>query len=346
MVKRSLTGSAPLFEQPEAPAPDVMQREGWHLTLQKFQRDGRKLRQLFLTENIVMSTEELESAIPLIGINLSAPELRVVAAIYSRLDDTDFQGNTDPTPSSDLHRDWKFNAPVPRLILGRAEFLRLYGISGKKDCHEADRAFEALVGITRSFRIVYRRRDGRVVVNHQPLITLSTDYGILTQGEIDAVMRRDIFAKAKTFKLSLTPIWVDEIGKAYLYRPVSLYQEIRDAHGGNRCRDAIYLFHDYVLTIDRSPIKIYIETLEHKLWLDRHRKQEHPKRIVEAINDALNTAVTTRLLAKYERDNLGAVILHLNPDRCKLFAAKKQRLERQLAQAPHLSGKGTTSVGE
>jgi hypothetical protein len=341
--------SAPLFDEPAPAISDVMQREGWHLTRQKFQQDAQKLKQLLLSENIVMDVEELELAVQHVGFNLSAPELRVVAAIYKKLGDTNFQGNTDSTANSDLCREWRFDNPVPRLRFDRSEFLKLYGIRGKKDCHEAEIAFKALVGITRSFRIVYRRRDGRTIVTHQPLIGLSTDYGILTQGEIAAVIQRDIFAKAKTFTLSLTPIWVDEIGKAYLYRPISLYQEIRDAHGGHRCRDAVYLFHDFVLTFDLSPVRINVDTLEHRLWLDRHRKHEQPGRVTDAITDALETAVATRLLSKYEFDNLRAVHLYLNPERCKLFAAKKEREERRMAQAtpaPYLSGKGTTSVGE
>jgi hypothetical protein len=318
--------SAPLFDdQRDA---DIMQKEGLHLNRQKFQQDAHKLKQLLLTENTVMDAEELEHAVKVIGIILSAPELRVVAALYNKLGDTRFEGNG-----------------VPRLLFHRPEFLKLYGIPGKKHCHEADIAFSALLGLTRSFRTVYARSDGRTVTNHEPLITVSTDYGFLTRTEIDEVMCRDVFAKVKTFSVSLAPIWIDEIAKRYLYRPVSLYQEIRDAHDGHRCSDAVYLFHDFVLTLDWSPARIYIETLEHRLWLDRHRIQEHPRRIKEAIKDALETAVATRLLSKYEFDNLRAVSLYLNPDRCRLYSAKEERKVGK-QPAPYLSGNATISVGE
>ena len=42
----------------------------------------------------------------------------------------------------------------------------------------------------------------------------------------------------------------------------------------------------------------------------------------KAINDALATALEVRLLKRYDFDGLGSVILRLNPERCKLLAAK------------------------
>src|SRR4029078_6109338 len=54
----------------------------------------------------------------------------------------------------------------------------------------------------------------------------------------------------------------------------------------------------------------------------RHSKQGAPGRVRKAINDALATALEVRLLKRYDFDGLGSVILRLNPERCKLLAAK------------------------
>lgn len=327
-----------LFDnEPSVPKQEPMQREGRHFTGQKFQKDASDLKQFLLSEGKALDADELQRAVEVTGLNFSAPQLRAAAAIYNLLDSTDFKGNVTPEPERE-YKASHFRGQLPRLQFTPAEFLRLYGIKRKRDggldCHEAETAFEALKSFKQPFRIVYRKpasyKNGEpaayhTVVVEQGLISSLDDYGILQKTDSVQVVHRDVRDKIKHITIALSPLWVDEITSWYLRRPVTLYQEIRDFHHGHRFSDAVYLFADFLLSLDFSPIRIYVDTLERRLWLDRHRKQGQPGRARTAVEDALKTALHVRLLEAYRADGLGAVILDLNPDRCKLIAAKRSR---------------------
>lgn len=112
---------------------------------------------------------------------------------------------------------------------------------------------------------------------------------------------------------------MDGITSFYLLKPVTLYKEIRALHRGRRFSQAVYAFADYLLTLNHSPHPINAQALEHKLWLDRHREQEHPGRIRKTLDDCLRTAVGVGLLKDHRCDSLGRIILELNPERCQRF---------------------------
>ncbi len=298
-----------------------------HFTLQKFQKDARE-EQMLLGEARVTEVE-LDPLIEVSGLDFDSAQHRSVTGLNFLLDRTSFKGNQPPAPEHDFKQS-HFRGRLPRLDITLPEYLNAYGIEGKLDGrlhgNQVMDAIEALKTLTQPWRIVYQKRadlapDGQrlyhVVVIEQGLISVLSDYGFLKSRSRAAVVLRDVHAKVRRIVIQFAPLWVDGITSFYLLKPVTLYKEIRAFHRGRRFSQAVYAFADYLLTLNHSPHLVNAQTLEHKLWLDRHREQEHPGRIRKTLDDCLCTAVGVGLLKDHRCDSLGRIMMELNPDRCR-----------------------------
>lgn len=157
-----------------------------------------------------------------------------------------------------------------------------------------------------------------VVVTTRPLIGITKFYKDVPEAEVSKPKcSKDLDVRVTHLVIDFSPLWVDGIGTYFLLKPVTLYREIRRVHGGRRFSQAVYAFCDWLLTLDLSEVTINERNLEHKLWLDRHRRQEQPGRIRKALDDAYETAREVGLLTAYSHDAFGLLLLELNPERCR-----------------------------
>lgn len=337
----------PLPDQPGAltsgavsilPQP-TLYRAGLHLELQKFgsrKRDER-MQSWEQAEGVERSGAELT------GLELSVTESRALSALQILLDRTGYRGNLAGRPLSSP----SFQGLVPRLRFTYSDFFEAYGLDpGSRDGHHKQEQ-EALQGLRslaeKKRRVCYtrhsyrgtgknRRKVSDVVVWEGSLLSVESVglYRDLPEEEAARVRAgEDRPGRSSVFVVTFSSLFIDQIETFHVLKPTQLHQEIRQLHGGKRVPVAVFLFVDWLLTVDVNPCKIGREKLIEKLRLEdlyiRQRRKTHVERVLRV---AIDTALALKYLTDWEQDGNGVFTFHLSPERCRRVSSKHRREDR------------------
>jgi len=302
-----------------------------HMELQKFGNSKRG--------RLGSSSEQAESeqvtGIEISGLDLTVSEDRALSALQVLLDRTGYKGNR---PGEPLHSD-TFQGTLPQLAVSYSDFFDAYGLEPGRNGHhkqeqEALGALRSLAETDR--RICYTRhkfkgseRVSDVVVWTGPIIVIGylDVYHDITNDEAARVQAgEDRPGRKSGFVVTFTSLFVDQIETFHVLKPTRLHQEILQLHRGKRTPRALYLFAQWLITLDKTPFKIRREKLIETLRLDDLWFRQRRKAYVKAcIKDAIETALTLHYLEDWQEDESGMFTFELNPQRCKRVEAKRRR---------------------
>lgn len=337
----------PLPDQPGAltsgavsilPQP-TLYRAGMHLELQKF---GSRRR-----DEEMQSREQAEgvqgTGAEHTGLKLSVPESRALSALQILLDRTGYKGNLAARSLSSP----SFQGLVPRLRFTYSDFFEAYGLDpGSRTGHHKQEQ-EALQGL-RSLaeekrRVCYlrhsykgmgknRRKVSDVVVWEGSLLSVESVglYRDLPEEEAARVQAgEDRPGRSSVFVVTFSSLFIDQIETFHVLKPTQLHQEIRQLHGGKRVPVAVFLFVDWLLTVDVNPCKIGREKLIEKLRLeDLYYRQGQKARVEKQLQQAIATAMALSYLKDWQQDGSGMFTFHLDPERCRRVSSKHRREDR------------------
>jgi hypothetical protein len=261
---------------------------------------------------------------------------------------TNFEGNV---PRMAKAPKWDWEGLLPRLRFTRPEYLAAYGLNRRRDgrFHRGKevRALADLRSLADPKTICFLRPTGNYKRGERtysgktiktPLIILTKFYQDIPEREAEILRRNsDLDIRVTHIEVDFAPIWFDQIANRFLLKPLTLYEEIRRFNRGRKFPPAVYGLADYVLSFDYSPIVVNRETLECRLWLDRHRKQEHPERAIQALDLALRTVAGVGLLDRFEFNGLRSVAMFQNLERCRRVR-QQPHPDRLLVAAPVVAG--------
>ena len=133
------------------------------------------------------------------------------------------------------------------------------------------------------------------------------------------------------YKVRPEPIMYRLLDKLYVRKSISQYEEIRALHPGEKPKESTQAFLDFIQTLDISPLPIGRKTLAERMNLFTYIQQRKTTLINGRINEALEDALKTRYILRYQEEPTGLLKIYLNPERCSRYAEKLKRAEKEEA---------------
>lgn len=333
-------------QQPRAVSQELtvqqpgLYKAGMYQELQKF-GNREQARQLLLSEGL--QGTELDDQIEITGLDLTVAEDRALHACLRLLDGTGYKGNLPPLEVNSP--GYKGHYTLPRLQTSWPEYLEAFGLEPGTKGKARIEAINALEALQKPRRIAYRRRywtgKGKerkaisdVIVTQSPLIRLSKVYKALEDDQAEQIMAgREMPGRVTNVVIEFSPLLIDRIESFYLLKPVALHQEIESHLGSRRISPAVPLFAQWLLTKNRTPVRIGKKLLAERLRLYSLLEQRKPALLQDRLQQAIQTAQALGYLRAWEEDAFGVYTFHLNPERC-LRIASSQPAEDDQEQEP------------
>ena len=232
------------------------------------------------------------------------------------------------------------------------EFYDACGLS-KASNHQKEEALEALRGfMTRPKKIIYKftdqkrgrggRKDSDVHILTTPLLVVIEMDSIEanSEEEADQIIGRELAedhpshgsSNKRLKKITVRPVelFYKQLDTFHVKKAISQYDEIKALHPGKAHSHSLLLT-DALQTLNFSPYKPNKEELAYVLGLKGYIQQRKTSVINRKIAEALQDAKTTGYLLDYYQDPMGVYVLHLNPERCLLYAEKLARAKKEEA---------------
>lgn len=148
-----------------------------------------------------------------------------------------------------------------------------------------------------------------------------------------AVSGRELPKRKRTtrYLVKPDPIMYKLLDKFYVRKAISQHEEIRALHPGGKPTPYSDLFLDLIQTYNFSPIKIGRDTLAERIGLDGYIRQRKQKEVNKYINKALEDALATRYILSYREEATGLLIIHINPERCSVYAEALEKTQKEEA---------------
>jgi len=333
MTSKNIFTKQPVAISPKIEVIRPYYKAALQLENQKFGRDDNIIRQYLLEEDI--NPEDKEYIVNHGINNLTKNEDRALSAIQILLDKTNYQGNIEGKIIESSAYKW--TGYIPRLSITYSDYYEAYGLTKSKDQYEGKQRQEALYALkslSQPKRIWYETKKtdkfgktkADIVRVTMPLITFAESYKDLEEEEADKVKAgQDLPEKRQTkLVIEISPLMVYQIDSWYLLKPTTLHSEIQALYPGRNYSPAILAFINWLLTLDKSVIRISRDKLAIKINLGKYLEDKRQNLLNKRIQEALQTALTLGYLTKYEVTPLGVFELTLNPDRCKRINRKRR----------------------
>jgi hypothetical protein len=329
-----------LTEQPRAISSTDSQQEaepyfkaGMEVELQKFGKP-KSSRQLLLGEDA-----DIRGGAISYGLDLTKPQARALQAVQKLLDATDYLGNME---GEEIHSiDFKWRGYIPTLSFTPTEFYQAYGLEPAGDGrYHGSLAQEALEGLkslmTARYRLVYDRKvykNGKKVIEAvrvtAPIIfSVGEAFQDITEEELEQVRAGQEIPDKRNTRITITPsiLLLDGIDTGwYLLKPANFFTEIQALYPGKKYPDEVWLFLNWLLTLNKKEFRVNRETLAEILRMDSLIRNRRRADIDKKITEALDVAIKLEYLLSYEIQPTGRIDMKLNPERIKRI---KSRLSR------------------
>lgn len=316
---------------------DKFYRASMHTELQKF-KDSKKVRQLTLGE--LGDTEEAESIMEIHGLeDFTLSQDKALSALQILLDKTNYKGNV-PDRETISSSVYKGNFIIPGLIITPDEYLHAYGLKktkrgGEYNSNERQEAMKALDSLTEHRRICYQRKRFKgkkpvhdLIVEQVSLIKITKSYTGLTEQEASDVIQGKEKKRASKLLIEFTPLLVDQIDSFYLLKPIGMHREIQEIIGKRRGSMSLSLFISWLLTKNRTEVRITVDHLAERLSLDYLIQNRHKKKLDEKLQECYQVAMKLGYLLDY-KESFDTMIFTLNPEKCKrIKPAKTQAIDQ------------------
>lgn len=288
-------------------------------------RNKEKARQLLLGEGISLLDADKKTAefMP----SFSYQELRVYSAIQRFIDE-------QYKPGEELE-----------ITFTPQEFYEYCGL--KKNSGKTKEEYkQALWGLaTTPKKIIQQqteyekgRKRYKTYILTSPLLTVKSADIIEsdTAEEAQEVMERAVSGKELPKRKRTTrylvkpdPIMYKLLDRFYVRKAISQHEEIMALHPGEKPTPYSDQFLDLIQTYDFSPIPIGRDTLAERIGLDGYLRQRKQKEVNKYINKALEDALATRYILSYKEEATGLLIIHLNPERCSVYAERLKKADKE-----------------
>jgi len=353
-VSFGMTVSNPvLTEQPKGTAQprgvsstDIQEAEpyfkaGMEVELQKFGKP-KSSRQLLLGEDA-----DIRGGAISYGLDLTKPQARALQAVQKLLDATDYQGNMEGEERHSI--DFKWQGYIPTLSFTPTEFYQAYGLEPAGDGrYHGSLAQEALEGLkslmTARYRLVYDRKvykNGKKVIEAvrvtAPIIfSVGEAFQDITEEELEQVRAGQEIPDKRNTRITITPsiLLLDGIDTGwYLLKPANFFTEIQALYPGKKYPDEVWLFLNWLLTLNKKEFRVNRETLAEILRMDSLIRNRRRADIDKKITEALDVAIKLEYLLSYEVQPIGShgeyrIDMKLNPERIKRIKSKMSRSQK------------------
>lgn len=353
-VTLGITVSNPvLTEQPRGTAQprgvsstDIQEAEpyfkaGMEVELQKFGKP-KSSRQLLLGEDA-----DIRGGAISYGLDLTKPQARALQAVQKLLDATDYLGNME---GEEIHSiDFKWRGYIPTLSFTPTEFYQAYGLEPAGDGrYHGSLAQEALEGLKSlmlaRYRLVYDRtvyKGGKKSIEAirvtAPIISsVGEAFQDITEEELEQVKAGQEISDRRNTRITITPspIMLDRIHEGwYVLKPASFFTEIQELYPGKKYPDEVWLFLNWLLTLNKKEFRVNRETLAEILRMDSLIRNRRRADIDKKITEALDVAIKLEYLLSYEVQPIGShgeyrIDMKLNPERIKRIKSKMSRSQK------------------
>lgn len=331
MADSSSKGRQPIAVSQELAIQPGLYKAGMYQELQKF---GNRLqaRQLLLSEGL--QGTELDDQVEITGLDLTVAEDKALHACLRLLDGTGYKGNLPPLEV--YSPGYKGHFTLPRLQTSWPEYLEAFGLEPGTKGKARIEAIQALEALQKPRRIAYKRvnwtgkgKDRKrlydvIVPPPSPLIRLFKVYRALEEEQADQIMAgREMPGRVTSLVIEFSPLLIDRIESFYLLKPAALHQEIESHLGSKRISPAVPLFAQWLLTKNRTPVRIGKKLLAERIRLFSLLEQRKPSLLDKRLQEAIQTAQALGYLLAWEEDAFGVYTLHLNPERCRRIASSQ-----------------------
>jgi hypothetical protein len=239
-----------------------------------------------------------------IGLDLTYTEARALFAVQKMLDETNYKGNTTPVSFKD-EKDWMYNGQLPCLKISTSEYLDAYGVVK----HKTKRNKMEYSGSERTTATdALSRLAGKEFYFQYERIIWGKNRGSRAEQSIEVASPIILLEKdpTGTYRITPSPILVDQIDTYFVRKPVDLYEQPADS----------ILFLEYLLvqseqkrrTRRESVIRMDPETLAYKLRLDKFIEKRQWKRIRSKLNSLYSLAKDIGYLDGYSIEQEGKKI--------------------------------------
>ena len=316
-------------------------KAGMEVELQKFGKP-KSSRQLLLGEDA-----DIRGGAISYGLDLTKPQARALQAVQKLLDATDYLGNME---GEEIHSiDFKWRGYIPTLSFTPTEFYQAYGLEPAGDGrYHGSLAQEALEGLkslmTARYRLVYDRKvykNGKKVIEAvrvtAPIIfSVGEAFQDITEEELEQVRAGQEIPDKRNTRITITPsiLLLDGIDTGwYLLKPANFFTEIQALYPGKKYPDEVWLFLNWLLTLNKKEFRVNRETLAEILRMDSLIKNRRRADIDKKITEALDVAIKLEYLLSYEVQPIGShgeyrIDMKLNPERIKRIKSKMSRSQK------------------
>lgn len=334
--KPALTEQPRGMETPEEQKAQPYFKAGMEVELQKFGKP-KSSRQLLLGEDA-----DIRGGAISYGLDLTKPQARALQAVQKLLDATDYLGNME---GEEIHSiDFKWRGYIPTLSFTPTEFYQAYGLEPAGDGrYHGSLAQEALEGLkslmTARYRLVYDRKvykNGKKVIEAvrvtAPIIfSVGEAFQDITEEELEQVRAGQEIPDKRNTRITITPsiLLLDGIDTGwYLLKPANFFTEIQALYPGKKYPDEVWLFLNWLLTLNKKEFRVNRETLAEILRMDSLIRNRRRADIDKKITEALDVAIKLEYLLSYEIQPTGRIDMKLNPERIKRIKSKMSRSQK------------------
>lgn len=339
--KPALTEQPRGMETPEEQKAQPYFKAGMEVELQKFGKP-KSSRQLLLGEDA-----DIRGGAISYGLDLTKPQARALQAVQKLLDATDYQGNMEGEERHSI--DFKWQGYIPTLSFTPTEFYQAYGLEPAGDGrYHGSLAQEALEGLKSlmlaRYRLVYDRtvyKGGKKSIEAirvtAPIISsVGEAFQDITEEELEQVKAGQEISDRRNTRITITPspIMLDRIHEGwYVLKPASFFTEIQELYPGKKYPDEVWLFLNWLLTLNKKEFRVNRETLAEILRMDSLIRNRRRADIDKKITEALDVAIKLEYLLSYEVQPIGShgeyrIDMKLNPERIKRIKSKMSRSQK------------------
>lgn len=243
---------------------------------------------------------------------------------------------------------FKYNGNIPIIKFTPSEFLSALKLEKRKtsrgkfeySSNERDKALEALENLSQKKYLFYyekkywenNKEKIELIKTIRPLINLEKVYKGLSEEESEEIKSGDENNEKITFyKVTLAPVFVDQLDTYFVLKPANCYQEIKLKYG--KTSKYVQLFIDYLFleftqkkyynknNSEEMVIKISSEALSYKLRMDKLIREGKKNKINEELKNCFKIAFELGYIFEYKTlPGSEMEIFTLNPD--KFYKAK------------------------
>lgn len=285
-------------------------RAAVHLQLQKIGKSEREKKKIIESFKDDTDYQQIKN-INVVGLDLTVLQNQALHAIQVLLDQTNYEGNMEPTYMNSPA--FGFEGYLPVIKFTPANYYEAFGLtkrktkSGKNQFRGGDRenAIEALRSLyDRQFIICYTQAiySKNKKIRKPKYVHVKVFRKLF--GDIEEKQEQDKNGQKylKSIMMTMSPVFVAQLKSYIVAKPINYIQEIKKI--SPRASEYVYRFIEHVLTQSRlnnknGLVRVNEEVLAYQLRMDNFIKRKKGKEIRKVIEKGLEVAKGIGFISSY-----------------------------------------------